>query len=298
MKIGFIGLGSMGQGMAANLLGHGDVLTVYNRTPSKATALLDNGATLAETPSDAADGAVVITMLANDAAAEVVTFGDDGILARLGKGAIHISMSTISVALSERLAKAHAEAGQGYVSAPVFGRPDMAAAGKLFVVAAGPAADVERCAPIFAHIGQRTFHFGDEAPKANVVKLSGNFLIASVIESLSEAFALIGKAGIDRQDYLELLTSTLFAAPVYKTYGGLIADERYEPAGFTAVLGRKDVGLVLDAAETLQVPMPVASLLAQRYLTLIAAGAGALDWSGLGKLASRDAGNDVSLPPR
>ncbi|ODA68602.1 2-hydroxy-3-oxopropionate reductase [Methyloligella halotolerans] len=292
MKIGFIGLGSMGSAMAPHLIAAGKPLTVHNRTEKKAESLISDGAEFAHTPGGAAQGEIVITMLADDAAVEATVFGEDGILQALPKGATHISMSTISVALAERLAAAHAEAGQGFVSAPVFGRPDAAAAGKLFIVAAGPAEVLDTCQPVLEMLGQRTFFFGEEAAKANLVKLSGNFLIASTIESLAEAFALVGKAGIDRHAYLELLTETLFSAPIHKTYGGLIADERYTPPGFTAQLGHKDMGLALDAAEELQVPMGMASLVSERFLTLMAAGAGDLDWSALGKLAKRDAGDD------
>jgi 3-hydroxyisobutyrate dehydrogenase-like beta-hydroxyacid dehydrogenase len=290
MQVGFIGLGGMGSGMAANLLKAGHALTAYNRTAAKAEALVGDGAALAKIPGEAARGDVVITMLADDAAVEAVVFGSDGVLAGLKPGAIHISMSTISVALAERLAAAHRGAGQRFVSAPVFGRPEAAAAAKLFIVAAGEPQAVQFCQALFDALGQRTFVIADEPPKANLVKLSGNFLIAAVIETLGEAFALVGKAGIDRADYLDILTNTLFGAPVYETYGSLIAEERYAPPGFKAKLGFKDIRLALGAAEALQVPMPVASLLRDRFLTLLASGGGDLDWSALAALASRDAG--------
>jgi 3-hydroxyisobutyrate dehydrogenase-like beta-hydroxyacid dehydrogenase len=166
----------------------------------------------------------------------------------------------------------------------------VAAAGKLFIVAAGAPDAVTACSSLFEALGQKTFSVGDEPQAANLVKLSGNFLLASVIEGLGEAMALVGKAGIDRRQYLELLTSTLFTAPVYKTYGGLIAEEKFEPAGFAAPLGYKDIRLTLAAADRLRVPMPVASLLRDRFLTLLAQGGEALDWSGIGQLAAKDAG--------
>ena len=297
MQVGFIGLGRMGSGMAANLLAAGHALTVYNRSPAKAESLVSKGAQLAKTPGDAARGQVVITMLANDPALEQIVFGESGILQALAPGAIHLSMSTISVALAERLAAAHREKGQEFVSAPVFGRPDLAATGKLFVIAAGKPATIAVCKPLLDVLGQRTFEISDQAPKANLVKLSGNFLIASVIEALGEAIALVSKAGIGRAHYVDLLTSTLFGAPVYKTYGGLIVEERYHPAGFKAELGYKDVQLALSAAKDLQVPMPMASLISDRFLTLIAGGGGALDWSALGLLAKRDAGESPTLMP-
>ena len=184
MQVGFIGLGNMGTGMARNLIKAGHALTLHNRTLAKAEALRKEGAQLAQRPAEAARGAVVITMLADDAAVEAAVFGADGLLAALAPGAVHVSMSTISVALSERLAAAHAKAGQAYVAAPVFGRPEAAAAAKLFIAAAGPAKAIATCQPLFDAMAQRTFVIGEEPVKANVIKLSGNFLIASVIESL------------------------------------------------------------------------------------------------------------------
>jgi len=290
MKIGFIGLGNMGAGMAANLLAAGHEVTAYNRSQDKVAALAEKGAKPATSVAQACDGDIVITMLANDAAVSAVTFGDGGIVASLRPGATHVSSSTISVELSERLTAAHSEAGQQFVAAPVFGRPEAAAAAKLFVVAAGTDGALELLSPVFDAIGQRTFVVSDEPKAANLVKLSGNFLIASVIESLSEAMALVAKAGVDKNEYLEILTSTLFGAPVYKTYGGLIAREEFEPAGFAAELGAKDVRLVLAAGEALQAPLPIASLLRDRFLALLANGGAALDWSALAKVAAWEAG--------
>ncbi|OBF41065.1 6-phosphogluconate dehydrogenase [Mycobacterium sp. ACS1612] len=294
MKIGFIGLGNMGAGMAGNLLKAGHEVTAYNRSQDKVAALAEQGAKPANSVADACDGDIVITMLSNDEALRAVTFGNDGIVAMLRPGATHVSSSTISVALAEELTAAHAEAGQQFVAAPVFGRPEAAAAAKLFVVAAGAKAAVEAIAPVFDAIGQQTFVVSDEPKAASLVKLSGNFLIASVIESLSEAMALVAKAGVDKTEYLEILTSTLFGAPVYKTYGGLIAREEFEPAGFAAELGAKDVRLVLAAGEALQAPLPIASLLRDRFLTLLASGGAALDWSALAKVAAWEAGERAS----
>ncbi|WP_454792269.1 NAD(P)-dependent oxidoreductase [Mycolicibacterium lutetiense] len=290
MKIGFIGLGNMGAAMAANLLKAGHEVTAYNRSPDKVAALAALGARPAAEVADACRGDAVITMLADDAAVEAVTFGDNGILAELAAGAVHVSSSTISVALAQRLTDEHGGAGHGFVAAPVFGRPEAAAAAKLFVMAAGAPAAVTTVWPIFDAIGQRTFVLGEEPRAANLVKISGNFLIASVIESLGEAMALVGKAGVDKQQYLELLTSTLFDAPVYRTYGGLLAREEFSPAGFAAPLGLKDVKLALSAGEELHVPLPVASLLRDRFLTLLATGGGNLDWSAVGALSAWEAG--------
>ncbi|MGY3609631.1 MULTISPECIES: NAD(P)-dependent oxidoreductase [unclassified Bradyrhizobium] len=290
MKIGFIGLGQMGRGMASSLLRAGHDVTVYNRTPSKGAELVKKGAVAASRISDACHGDVVITMLANDAAVESVVCGADGLLASLPAGRIHVSSSTISVALSERLAADHANAGHRFVAAPVFGRPDVAAAGDLSVVIGGDKGTIQELASVFDAIGNKTFVISDKPKAANLVKLSGNFLIASVIESLGEAVALVAKDGVDRGAYIDILTSTLFNAPVYKTYGKLIVEAKFEPAGFAAPLGYKDIRLVLAAADDLQVPMPVASLLRDRFLTLLAHGGDKLDWSAVGQLASRDSG--------
>jgi 3-hydroxyisobutyrate dehydrogenase-like beta-hydroxyacid dehydrogenase len=276
--------------MAASLLRAGHDLTVHNRTPGKERALVGQGAHAAARVADACRGDAVITMLADDAAVEAVVFGDQGLLASLAEATVHVSMSTIGVALSERLAAAHAAAGRGFVAATVFGRPEAAAAAKLFVVVAGAPDAIDVCLPLFEAVGQRTFRFGDEPPIANLVKLSGNFLLAAAIEALGEATALVAKAGVDRRRYVDLLTATLFAAPAYKTYGGLIAEERFEPAGFAAPLGAKDIRLTLAAAEGLRVPMPLASLLRDRFLALLAQGGEALDWSAIARLAAKDAG--------
>ena len=292
MEVGLIGLGRMGVGMAANLLKAGHEVSVFNRTPAKAEPLVAQGAKLAADIAAACRGDAVITMLSDDDALRQIAFGPGGVVESLGEGAVHISSSTISVALAEELEAAHAATGQKFVSAPVFGRPEAAAAGKLFVVAAGAPQTLAELAPIFDAVGQKTFVVSDSPKTANLVKLSGNFLIAAVIESLGEAIALVGKAGVDRVQYIELLTSTLFGAPIYRTYGTLIAERKFEPAGFAAALGQKDIRLALSAAETLAVPLPLASLLRDRFLTLIAHGGGALDWSAIGDLASRDAGID------
>jgi 3-hydroxyisobutyrate dehydrogenase-like beta-hydroxyacid dehydrogenase len=294
MKLGFIGLGRMGAAMAANLLKAGHDVSVFNRTPGRSVALIELGAHEAADVAGVCDGEAVITMLADDEAATAIALGEGGLLANLRKGAIHLSMSTISVALSKRLARAHAQAGQRYAAAPVFGRPDMAAAAKLFIVCAGDSATLEACEPVFRAIGQKAFPIGTEPPAANLVKLSGNFLMASAIEALGEAVALIGKAGIDPRTYIEFLTSTVFNLPAYKTYGDLIAQGKFEPAAFAAPLGFKDIRLALAAAESLGVSMPLASLLHDRFMRLLAHGGERLDWSAIGGLAAQDAGDRPS----
>jgi 3-hydroxyisobutyrate dehydrogenase-like beta-hydroxyacid dehydrogenase len=291
MKVGFIGLGQMGSGMAARLIAAGHDVTVYNRTRAKTKPLRDKGASVAETPADAcANAEAVFTMLADDHAVEDVTFGDQGILGALPRGAVHVSSSTLSVDFTKRLAAAHAEAGRRFLAAPVFGRPDVAAAGQLFVVAGGDADTVSFVQPLLDVIGRQSFVMSDRPEAAALVKLSGNFLIASMIESVGEAMALVDRGGVSRQAYIDLLTSTLFNAPVYRGYGQLIADRKYEPAGFAAPLGQKDIRLALAAAEELRVPMPVASLLRDRLLRLLARGGEKLDWSAIGDFATADSG--------
>ena len=296
MKLGFIGLGRMGAAMAANLVRAGHDVIVFNRSPGKSGPLIELGAREAANLAAACGGEAVVTMLADDDAASDIALGPGGLIDNLPKGAIHLSMSTISVALSERLAHAHARAGQRYVAAPVFGRPDMAAAAKLFIVAAGDPATIDACQTLFRAMGQKAFTIGTEPSAANLVKLSGNFLMASAIEALGEAVALIGKAGIDRHAYVDLLTSSIFNAPVYRIYGGLIAQGKFEPAAFAAPLGYKDIRLALAAAERLRVPMPLGSLLHDRFLRLLAQGGDHLDWSAIGRLSAEDAGDAPGMP--
>jgi 3-hydroxyisobutyrate dehydrogenase-like beta-hydroxyacid dehydrogenase len=291
MKIAFIGLGNMGSHMARHLLRAGHDVTVWNRTPSKADQLSAEGAKVGRSAGETVkDAEAVITMLADDHAVELAILHSGGVLENLPKGAVHISMSTISVALSQKLAEEHSKRRQQYIAAPVFGRPEAAEAGKLFVVAAGDKSAVELCKPLLEALGQRVFVIGDKPEMANVVKLSGNFLIASVIESLGEAIALTRKYGIAPHDYVEFLTNSLFAAPVYKTYGGIIAEEKYAPAGFKLRLGLKDVRLALAAAEAVDAPLPFASVLRDHMLSAIGRGMEDLDWSSTAKLAAENAG--------
>jgi len=290
MKVGWIGLGNMGQAMARNLIKAGHEVVAYNRTRARAEELGREGARVVSSPAETATAPIVVTMLADDPALEDVIFGSGKVLETLGRGNTHISMSTISVALSKRLAEVHRKLGQVYVAAPVFGRPEAAAAAKLFIVVAGPKEAVAQCQPLFDALGQRTYAVGEEASAANVIKFSGNFLIASMIESLAEAFALVRKHGIDPQQYLEILTSSFFNAPVFKTYGGLIAQDKYEPVGFRLALGLKDIRLALAAAEAAAVPMPVASLIRDRMLTAMAQGKQDADWASFARLAAENAG--------
>ncbi|WP_284667775.1 NAD(P)-dependent oxidoreductase [Myxococcus sp. SDU36] len=291
MKVGFIGLGNMGLPMAASLAAAGHELAVWNRTESKAAPLKEQGARVARSPAEVARGAeVVFSMLADDAAVTSAVFGQDGLQAGLAPGAVHVSSSTLSVALSERLAKTHASAGQRYLSAPVFGRPTAAASKQLWVVAAGPKQDVDRCRPLLETLGRGLTVLGDSAPAANVVKLSGNFLIASMMEALAESFALTRKSGIEPKVFLEVFQSVFARSPIFEGYAQLIAEEKYSPAGFKMRLGLKDVELVLGAARTAEVPMPLASLVKDQFLGGVAQGHGDLDWSALGALVAERAG--------
>jgi 3-hydroxyisobutyrate dehydrogenase-like beta-hydroxyacid dehydrogenase len=290
VKIGFIGLGHMGAAMAKNLILAGHDVTLFNRTSGRSRALVQLGGHEAPDIAGACHGEAVITMLADDVAVADSVLEKDGVIANLPRDAIHISMSTIGVALSRRLAQAHRQAGQRYIAATVMGRPDMAASAKLFILVAGDAAAIDFCQPLFDALGQKTSNIGPEPSAANLVKLTGNFLQAAVIEALGEAVALVGKAGIDRRAYVELLTSTVFTAPAYKIFGPLIAEGKFEPAAFAAPLGYKDLLLTLAEAESLRVPMPLAGLLHDRFLRLFAQGGQELDWSAIGGLATQDAG--------
>ncbi len=289
MNVGFIGLGNMGLPMARNLLKAGHQVTVYNRTRERADSLRGEGAIVADRAADTCAGDVVVTMLADDHAVRAIVFGEK-LIPRLKPRTTHISASTISVALARELTQAHAEARNQFVSAPVFGRPQAAAEAKLAVVAAGAAKSIDYCQPVLDAIGQRTFIVGTEPHHANVIKLSGNFLILSVIESLGEAFALLRKSGVEPERFLDVMTNTLFTAPVYKTYGNLIAREQFLPAGFKLLLGLKDASLVLAAAADARAPMPVASLVRDHILAAIARNGEELDWSAFSRISAENAG--------
>lgn len=290
MEIGFIGAGRMGSGMVRSLLRAGHHVTLYNRTREKAAPLEAEGAKLANTPAAVCGAGLVVTMLADDSSVDGVTFGDEGILSALPPDGIHVSSSTISVAFSDRLTEAHEKAGRHYVAAPVFGRPDVAEAGKLFMMAAGPGPLLERCQPLFDAVGQRTFVIGARPSQANLVKLGGNFLLAAMIESLGEAIALMRKGGIEAGSFVDVITNTLFNAPAYRTYGGIIANERYEPAGFPVAMGLKDVRLALAAADANAVPMPVASVVRDHFIEALAHGHRDSDWGSLARVVARHAG--------
>ncbi|HTD70086.1 MAG TPA: NAD(P)-dependent oxidoreductase [Gemmatimonadales bacterium] len=296
MKISFIGLGSMGLPMARHLLQAGYELTVYNRTRARADQIKQFNPVVADSPAAAGrDAEVLVTMVADDAALEDVMLGAHGALATLPRGAIHVSMSTISPALARRLAELHKAAGQTYVAAPVFGRPEAAEAKKLWIVAAGAPEALERCRPVLEAMGQGVTVTGDDPPRANVIKLAGNFLLAAAIEAMGEAFALARKYGVAPAELLDIVNGRLFRSPIYENYGKLIAEERYEPAGFKLKYGLKDIRLALGAADEVAAPMPLASLIRDRYLSGVARGWTEIDWAGLARIAAADAGLS---PPR
>ncbi len=291
MDIGFIGLGSMGQAMAANLLKAGFKLRVWNRSADKADALVALGATRVQHPADAADAAgIVITMVSDDAALRQVVHGDHGIGESLGRGAIHLSMSTIAPQTAQELATAHATRGTDYVAAPVFGRPDAAAARMLFMLCAGPQEARQRVQPLLEAMGQRVFELGDDPVAANVLKLSGNFMILGVIEAMAEAMTLGERYGVARERTVEVLTQSIFPAPIFVNYGRQIAAHAYQPARFKLALGLKDADLVLAAARKVAVPMPLAQLLQGRLLSALARDRGEFDWTAAALGVSEDAG--------
>ncbi|HKI94040.1 MAG TPA: NAD(P)-dependent oxidoreductase [Gemmatimonadales bacterium] len=291
MKVAFIGLGHMGVPMAENVRAAGHELLLYNRTRGAADRVAAAGGTVAESPAAAARAAdAVITMLADDGAVRAVTFGPEGILEGLPAGGIHVGCSTIGVALADELTAAHAGAGQHYLSAPVFGRPDAAAARTLRVVAAGAPEAIARVQPVLDAVGHETFVVGASASLANVVKLAGNFMIAAMLETLGEAFALTGKAGIPPARFLDVLNGTFFALPIFANYAKAVVEERYEPAGFKLALGLKDVRLALEAAGAVAVPMPLASLVRDHFLSGVARGYAERDWTALARVVADDAG--------
>jgi 3-hydroxyisobutyrate dehydrogenase-like beta-hydroxyacid dehydrogenase len=290
-RIGFIGLGNMGHHMAHNLLKAGYEVHVYNRSASKAQPLVEAGARQKTTPREVveADG-IVISMVANDAALENVTLGPQGILERLGPNGIHISMSTVSPTFAHKLAELHTQKGVTYVAAPVFGRPEAAAARKLWIAVAGPGAAKERIHPVLQVLGQGIFDFGEEPQRANIVKICTNFLIVAAMEAMGEALTVAEKNGIDRSAFIDMISHTLFASPIYQGYGKMIAERRFTPVGFQMTLGLKDVNLFLDSAEQAQAPMPLGNLLHDRLLSSIARGRAEADWAEFTRLISEAAG--------
>lgn len=290
MRVAFLGLGRMGDAMARRLAGAFE-LAVFNRDLGKARPFAALGARVATTVREAAEDAdLALTMLADDAAEEALAFGPGGLLEVLPPGAIHVSMSTLGIATSARLAEAHTDAGQGYVAAPVFGRPPAAASGQLWILAAGAEADLARCQPVFEALGQGVFPLGERPATAHALKLAGNTLLVTVVEALGEVFAFGEKAGIPPETALKVLNTALLKSPLAEAYGAAVVKELFDPAGFALRLGLKDVSLALRAAEAYQAPLPLASVLRDRLLTATARGYGDLDLSALSRLSREAAG--------
>jgi 3-hydroxyisobutyrate dehydrogenase-like beta-hydroxyacid dehydrogenase len=287
MKVGFVGLGGMGSAMAANLLKAGHEVTVWSRRPEPAERLRELGARVVDSAREAFRGDAFLSMLSDDAAVRGVVI-EGGLLA--GRtDTIHINTATVSVALAEELTALHRQAGAPYLAAPVFGRPEAAAAAKLHIVTAGDPAVIAKVQPLFDAIGQKTWVVGDHPSQANVVKICGNFMLASAIETLSEASALANAYGVPTKTLLELMTSTLFASPVYQTYGKIIADQNFDPPGFRLKLGFKDVRLALAASEASSVPLPFGAALRDVFIEAIASGLADVDWSAISQVAQRRA---------
>jgi 3-hydroxyisobutyrate dehydrogenase-like beta-hydroxyacid dehydrogenase len=291
VDIGFIGLGSMGLGIAANLVKAGHHVRVWNRSRGPVDELARLGAHAVATARDAFTGDAVLSMLASDDAVRSVII-DGRLIAEAPRGLVHVNLATISVVLARELAELHRARGIGYVAAPVFGRPDVAAAGKLQIAAAGDPAAIARVQPLLDAIGQKTWPVGAEPHRANVVKIAGNFMIASAVETMGEAAAMAEGYGITPSELLDVLTNAVFPAPVYKNYAGIIAAQRYEPAGFKLTLGLKDVRLALDAAGAVNTPLPFASVLRDNLLEAAAHGHSDQDWSVIAEVSRRRAGHD------
>ncbi|CAM4097474.1 NAD(P)-dependent oxidoreductase [Bordetella muralis] len=290
MKIAFLGLGTMGLPMASNLLKAGYTVHAWNRSPAPLATLAERGASAAASAREAAaDADILISILADDEAVRA-TILDGQVLATLKTGALHINMATISVELASNLAQEHQDKGVQYVAAPVLGRVNVAEAGQLNILAAGDAQALATAQPLFDVLGQKTWKCGARPEQANAVKLAVNFMIASAIGTMGEAVALVQGHDVAKTEFLDLITSTVFAAPVYQGYGGAIAQDRYEPAGFKLSLGLKDVRLTLAAGERANVPLPIASALRDTHIESLAHGEGHLDWAALSRTAARRAG--------
>jgi len=281
----------MGAAIATNLLRAHHEVTVWNRSPAKAGPVVEAGAILSSSPKEAARGRdAVFTMVADDAALDAVVDGDSGLMAGLDRDAMHVSMSTVAVATADRLAELHEAKGQRFACAPVFGRPEAAAGAKLFIVAAGDPQTLDRADLLFRAVSQRVFRVGEKPSAANLVKLCGNFMILSAIESLAEAMALAEKGGVAKDLLLEVLTGSLFDIPLVKNYGRLLVEQRFKPAGFAAPLGLKDMRLAGQSAETLGVPMPLLGILRDHLIQAIASEGSDIDWSGIGAAIRKNAG--------
>lgn len=292
MKVAFIGLGRMGLVMASRLLKQGHGVIAYNRTAEKLAGLVAEGATAAasvQAAVNAADG-ICITMLADDDALRSIVEGPGGLLASLGKNAVHIAMGTHSVGVTREIAARHAQHGQTLLAAPVLGRPEAVVAGRLGIITGGPAEAVERCRPVLEAIGANLFPAGEEPAAAAAMKLANNMLLVCAIEAMGEAFVLVEKLGGNREVFRDIVAQGMFASPAYKAYSAIIADRGYDQVGFTAQLALKDVKLVLEAGGTAFVPLPSAAVCRDRLLGAIAHGDAGRDLAVLALEQGRAAG--------
>jgi 3-hydroxyisobutyrate dehydrogenase-like beta-hydroxyacid dehydrogenase len=291
LKVGFLGLGRMGQGMARRILGDGHEIVVFDVIRAQTAELAAAGVRVASTIAEAGTGRdVVITMLAEDAILNDVVLGAGGLRTSMPSGSIHLTMGTHGVATIRTLAAAHAEAGQTLVAAPVLGRPDLAATGQLGIVAGGPAEAVGRCEPLLRVMGRHTFPAGPKPESALAIKLANNFVLGCAIEAMAEAFSLVRKYGVVPQVFYDVMTEGLFAAPAYKVYGKIMVDESYDKAGFTTILGLKDFNLIMAAGDTGRVPLPSGNVFRDRLLGAIAHGEGEKDWATVAREQGRAAG--------
>ncbi|MFJ3214875.1 NAD(P)-dependent oxidoreductase [Kitasatospora sp. NPDC086801] len=286
--IGFVGLGAMGRGMAGSLLRAGHAVRVWNRSPEPVAALVAEGAEAAGSLAEVYAADTVVSMLANDEAVERLLL-DPALLAGAAT-TLHVNMASISVGLAERAEALHAEHGIGYLAAPVLGRPPVAAAGRLNILTAGAPELLARAEPLFAAMGERTWNFGTSPQQANTAKISTNFLLACAIESMAEACSLAEAHGVRPTALVEMFAGTLFPGPVYSGYGAMVAERRYEPAGFRLPLGLKDVGLALEAGAARNVPLPFAGILRDAFLDALAHGDADKDWAAVAAVARRRAG--------
>jgi 3-hydroxyisobutyrate dehydrogenase-like beta-hydroxyacid dehydrogenase len=291
MKVGFIGLGRMGEGVARRILGGGHDLAAYDPVPGKAAQLASAGAIAADSIARACEGRdVVITMLPDDRSLHDAVLGKAGVRDSLAPKAIHIALGTHGVGTTQAVAAAHAESNQNFIAAPVLGRPDIAAAGQLGIIAAGPKEAVSQCKPLFDLISRRVFDAGEKQDGAAAMKLANSFLLGCAIQAMAEAFSLVRKYDVSPHALYDVLTDGLFAAPAYKIYGKIIADESYDAVGFTALLGLKDANLALAASDAARVPLPSVNALRDRLLSVIAQGDGDKDWAVLAKEQARASG--------
>jgi 3-hydroxyisobutyrate dehydrogenase-like beta-hydroxyacid dehydrogenase len=288
--VGVVGLGHMGDAFARNLLDDGRRVKAFDRNPARVQALSEAGAEGAAGLDDLADCDFVLTSLPDDETVADVALGPDGLAKVMQRDAVHISLSTTSPDLARRMSTEHGQKGQGFVAAPVLGDPDLARARKLFVLAAGRPADVDRARPLLERFGERLFVIGQDPGQASLMKLAGNVLTATTLETMGEVLALLRKGGVDPRMAYDVLTNTLFDSKVHRTYGGKMVDEQYRPAGLAAPLAVKDMRLALAEAEREAAPMPCASLVHDRLISLMARGWSDMDWSALGLLAAWEAG--------